>query len=157
MCTPGAKVVVGDGRLTLAEAAGSYDLIVLDAFSSDSVPVHLLTREALAMYAAKLAPGGAIIFNISNRYMALDAVVGRSAAANGLLALHAADKPSATDFKERLSSAAIVAVVARREEHFGGIAASEPWRRAETQPASRTWTDDYSNIIDPIARKLGWR
>jgi len=148
-------VVVGDGRLTLAEAAGSYDLIVLDAFSSDSVPVHLLTREALAMYAAKLAPGGAIIFNISNRYMALEAVVAASASANGMTTLFAADSRAKAEFSQTLASSARVAVSARRPEDLGAIAKAGNWRHVA--PDARTWTDDYSNILDPMLRMFAPR
>jgi spermidine synthase len=149
-CAPAAPIVMGDGRLTLAEANGPYDLIVLDAFSSDSVPVHLLTREALAMYAGKLAANGAIIFNISNRYMALEAVVAGSAAANGMATLYAADNRAKADFRETLASSARVAVAARAPADLGTLVASPRWRAVA--PNARTWTDDYSNILDPMLR-----
>lgn len=71
------NIVLGDARLRLREApAGAYDLIVLDAFSSDAVPAHLMTREALALYLSKLAPGGVIAFHVSNRTLQLDRVAG---------------------------------------------------------------------------------
>ncbi len=157
VCGPQAKVVLGDGRLTLADTEGGYDLIVLDAFSSDSVPVHLLTREALATYVAKLAPGGAIIFNISNRHMDLDAVVAMSASANDLVTFAAIDDRTKVDFKRSLGLPAFVAIVARKAEDLGAIAASARWRRVVPNPADRAWTDDYSNILAPILRKFGWR
>jgi SAM-dependent methyltransferase len=76
---------VGDGRLRLAERLpGSYDLVVIDAFASDSIPMHLLTREAVAMYAARLKPGGVIAFNVSNRYFDLAPPLGAIAASLGL-------------------------------------------------------------------------
>ena len=156
VCGPQAKVVLGDGRLTLADAEAGYDLIVLDAFSSDSVPVHLLTREALASYLAKLAPGGAIIFNISNRHMDLDAVVALSASANDLVTFAGIDDRK-VDFKQTLGLPAFVAIVARRAEDLGAIAASTRWHRVTPNPADRAWTDDYSNILAPILRKFGWR
>ena len=149
--------MLGDGRLTLADTEGGYDLIVLDAFSSDSVPVHLLTREALATYVAKLAPGGAIIFNISNRHMDLDAVVAMSASANDLVTFAAIDDRTKVDFKRSLGLPAFVAIVARKAEDLGAIAASARWRRVVPNPADRAWTDDYSNILAPILRKFGWR
>jgi hypothetical protein len=157
VCGPQAKVVLGDGRLTLAGAEGGYDLNVLDAFSSDSVPVHLLTREALAGYLAKLAPGGAIIFNISNRHMDLDAVVALSAAANDLVAFAGIDDRAKVDFKQTLGLAAFVAIVARRAGDLGAVATSSQWSPVVTSPGSRPWTDDYSNILAPILRKYGWR
>jgi spermidine synthase len=157
VCGPEAKVVLGDGRLTLADADSGFDLIVLDAFSSDSVPVHLLTREALAGYLAKLAPGGAIIFNISNRHMDLDDVIASSASANDLVAFAGIDDQSKVDFKQTLGLAAFVAIVAREAEDLGAIAASTRWRRVVPSPGTRAWTDDYSNILAPILRKYGWR
>jgi hypothetical protein len=156
VCGPQAKIVLGDGRLTLADTEGGYDLIVLDAFSSDSVPVHLLTREALATYLSKLAPGGAIIFNISNRHMDLDAVVALSASANDLVTFTAIDKRAEVSFKQTLGLPAFVAVVARKPADLGAIAASPRWQRMVPSPADRAWTDDYSNILAPILRKYGW-
>ena len=84
-CAPTASIVLGDARLTLAEATEPADLIVLDAFSSDVVPVHLLTREALDLYLGKLAPNGVLVFHISNRYLELSSVVATLAAERGLV------------------------------------------------------------------------
>jgi hypothetical protein len=157
VCGPQAKVILGDGRLTLADVEGGFDLIVLDAFSSDSVPVHLLTREALAGYLAKLAPGGAIIFNISNRHMDLDDVIASSAATNDMVTFAGIDDHTKVDFKQTLGLPAFVAIVARRPDDLGALATSERWRRVTPGPRSRAWTDDYSNILAPILRKYGWR
>ena len=74
-CAPDAPVVAGDARLTLEASPDRYDLIVLDAFSSDTIPVHLLTREALAGYLSKLSPHGVIVAHISNRHLDLAPVV----------------------------------------------------------------------------------
>jgi hypothetical protein len=153
VCAPQAAIVSGDGRLTLAEASGTFDLIVIDAFSSDSVPVHLLTREALALYAAKLSPHGAIIFNISNRYMILGPTVAMSAAANGLITREAADRIK-DDRETALVAAAQVAVVARTPDQLGALIASPNWRAPVPAAGEATWTDDYSNILAPLMRKL---
>lgn len=153
VCAPQAEIVSGDGRLTLAEARGTFDLIVMDAFSSDSVPVHLLTREALALYAAKLNPHGAILFNISNRYMVLGPTVGMSAAANGLITREATDTVR-NDRETGLVAAAQIAVVARTTDQLGALAASPRWRAPTSAPGETTWTDDYSNILAPLLRKL---
>jgi spermidine synthase len=86
------RVVAGDARVSLAAVAdGSFDLLVLDAFSSDSIPAHLLTREALALYLRKLAPRGVMAFHISNRTLDLEPVVAAAADALGLLPLVRAD------------------------------------------------------------------
>nr|WP_305910123.1 fused MFS/spermidine synthase [Methylomarinum sp. Ch1-1]MDP4519114.1 fused MFS/spermidine synthase [Methylomarinum sp. Ch1-1] len=71
-CAPDADMVVGDARLSLTdEADQKFDLLILDAFSSDSVPTHLLTREAIQLYFAKLKPNGLLAFHITNRHLAL--------------------------------------------------------------------------------------
>ena len=84
-CGPDIPVVLGDARLTLAESPDKYDLIVLDAFSSDAIPVHLMTREAMAIYVSKLAPGGIVMMHVSNRHMEFASVVAGIAHANGLV------------------------------------------------------------------------
>ncbi|HEU5100772.1 MAG TPA: fused MFS/spermidine synthase, partial [Roseiflexaceae bacterium] len=87
-CAPDAGMVLGDARLSLASAPdGGYDLIVLDAYSSDSIPMHLITREALALYLRKLAPGGVLAFHISNLYLDLKPALGNLAADAGLASL----------------------------------------------------------------------
>lgn len=156
-CTPGARTAIGDGRLTLADEAGGYDLIMLDAFSSASPPVHLMTKEAVAMYASKLAPGGVLIFNISNSNMVLSHVVAASAREAGLATWHRRDDPKTTGaFMETLKAPVEVAVVARRPADVGSIAGDPRWTRTRVPADFRTWTDDFSNILDPLRRKLGW-
>jgi hypothetical protein len=154
-CTPDAPVVLGDGRLTIASAEGKFDLIVLDAFSSDSVPVHLLTAEAVALYTSKLAPSGVLIFNVSNRHMNLGAVVADVVAANGMVMRHKADTSDTGRFTETLRTAAEVAVAARRAGDLGRLASDAGWETVAPDPLRRTWTDDYSNILAPILRKYG--
>lgn len=155
-CTPGARVVVGDGRLTLAKEPGGYDLIMLDAFSSASPPVHLVTKEAVAMYASKLSPKGALIFNVSNRHMVLSYVVAGSARAAGLTTWHRKDAPGTGDFMKTLKTPVEVAVAARSPGQVGTIAADADWNRTEIPADFRVWTDDFSNILDPLRRKQGW-
>jgi spermidine synthase len=150
VCTPGAEVVLGDGRLTLADAAGKFDLIILDAFSSDSVPVHLLTTEAMAAYKSKLTPGGGIIFNISNRHMALDAVIAGGAHATGLEAVHRRDGPLGPA-DDTLSSRAHVAIVSMPKSQILDSLRDKAWHTAV--PEGAAWTDDFSNILAPILRK----
>ncbi len=83
-CGNHPAVVLGDARINLvADAAVRYDILIVDAFSSDSIPMHLITREALALYFGRLKPGGVLLFNITNRYLDLAPVIARLAADAG--------------------------------------------------------------------------
>jgi hypothetical protein len=150
-CAPDAKIILGDARLTLAEAPDAgYDLIVMDAFSSDAVPVHLMTREAMAMYLRKLAPGGMVLMHVMNRYMELASVAAGIAAANGAVTrvMHTSDIEDEDNFVFVSS----VAAIARTDADFGSLARSPQWPIQPVDPRERVWTDDYSNIIGAILR-----
>ena len=91
-CPAQVKVILGDARLSLRSAPDSfYDMIILDAFSSDAIPIHLVTREAIRLYLAKLKPGGILVFHTSNRYLDLNPVLGNLARDAGLIALSGSD------------------------------------------------------------------
>ncbi len=152
-CAPETKIILGDARLTMADATdGQYDVIVMDAFSSDAIPIHLLTREAMAIYLKKLAPGGLVLMHISNRHMELASVVANIAAANGAVTrLDDSDKGEDDDAYKFSST---VAAVARTDADFDALGAGEDWAPAPPNPALRTWTDDYSNIIGAMIRHL---
>ena len=152
VCAPDVPVVLGDARLTLAASAQRYDLIILDAFSSDAIPVHLLTREALGGYLARLAPGGALLLHISNRHMELGQVVAAVGAADGLVTYLKQDRRPdavATDFKAN----ALVAALARKPADLGDLPSRPGWREIAPNPGVAAWTDDYSNIFGAILRK----
>jgi spermidine synthase len=148
---PPAAVVLGDARLTLAASPQQYDLIVLDAFSSDAIPTHLLTREALRGYLAHLTPHGVIVAHISNRHMELARVVAAVGAAEGLTTFVKADD-KATQFTTDFRAAALVAALARNESDLGQLPQTEGWRR-ENADTVAAWTDDYSDIIGAMLRK----
>ena len=96
-CAPDLPIVLGDARLTLGDAPdGSYDVILIDAFNSDTMPVHLMTKEAMATYLRKLKPGGIVALHVSSRYMELVSVVAGIAHANGLIARIASANPGAS-------------------------------------------------------------
>ncbi|MCA1815183.1 MAG: hypothetical protein LC746_02020 [Acidobacteria bacterium] len=144
-CTHGApvSVVLGDARLRLAEAPPqAYGLIVLDAFSSDAIPVHLMTAEALDLYLSKLAPGGVVLFHISNRSLDLHPVVADLARSRSLACL-AADDLNHTADKEPSQWVA----VARGEDDLAPLLKDSRWYKLAGDPARRVWTDDYSNIV----------
>ncbi len=140
------NIVLGDARLRLREAAdGAYDLIVLDAFSSDAVPAHLMTREALALYISKLAPGGVIAFHVSNRSLQLERVTGGIAREAGLASRIFDDGRQGSDVG--LDPSTWVAV-ARTTEDLGSLASDPNW--PEFDPAVyelEVWRDDFSDIL----------
>jgi hypothetical protein len=153
-CRPGLPVVLGDARLTLAEAPdGAYDLIVVDAFSSDAIPIHLLTREAMAIYLQKLSPHGMIVLHVSNRHLELASVVAGIAAANGLLA-RVNDSEQIDEATNPYKYSGTVVAVARNEEDFGNLAELGNWEHATPDPQQWVWTDDYSDVVGAIMRKL---
>jgi hypothetical protein len=155
-CKPELPVIMGDARLTLAASPRRYDLIILDAFSSDVIPVHLLTREAVAGYLAHLAPNGVLVLHISNRHMELARVVAAVGATEGLVTFVKEDRrPDArpADYK----AAAEVAALARRPADLGNLPSQAGWRRIDPDPRVAPWTDDYSNVFGAILRKkLDW-
>ena len=152
-CKPDTRIVVGDARITLGDAAdGIYDVIVMDAFNSDSVPVHLLTREAMALYLKKLAPGGMVISHVMNRHMELASVVAGIARANGLVTwVSDSDDVPQGEYYIYNSTAA---VVARTDEDLGTLVTSGQWRLQQPDSKQWDWTDDYSNIIGAMIRHL---
>lgn len=149
-CAPDAPLVAGDARLTLEASPGRYDLIVLDAFSSDSIPAHLLTREALAGYLSKLSPRGVIVAHISNRHLDLAPVVANVVRSQGLVSFLREDD-RAGDFMTTFVSNARVVAMARDAADTGSVA--EKWTPLHPDPASALWTDDYSNILGIMLRK----
>lgn len=140
------QIVLGDARLELARAqADTYGLIILDAFSSDAIPVHLMTEQALDLYLQKLAPGGILAFHLSNRSLDLHGVVADLALSRNLSCLARDDtSPSQTPGKE----ASEWVVLARRAEDFGALATDTRWHTLRGDLHDRVWTDDYSNIVN---------
>jgi predicted O-methyltransferase YrrM len=148
-CGPVEKIVPGDGRITLAASSARYDLILLDAFSSDSIPVHLITREAFAGYLGRLAPNGAIVIHISNKHMELASVVAAVAAKVGLVSYFKRDH-RANDF---LKANTEVMVLARSAGDLGDLPSRPGWTRKEPVPGVAAWTDDYSDVLRAILRR----
>ena len=139
------KIILGDARLKLQDAPNNhYGLIVLDAFNSDAVPVHLLTREAIALYTSKLATGGMLAFQISNRSLQLETVLANLAKQNGAMVLRSADGEhdpvTGKDPSEWV-------VMAQLSPAFDTLANDPRWRAVEPRAGAAAWTDDFSNIL----------
>jgi hypothetical protein len=151
-CEPDLKPVIGDARLTFArEPDGIYDLIVVDAYSSDAIPIHLATEEAMAIYKTKLAPQGAVVMHVSNRHLELASVVVGIAEANGLESwVYSEDSGRDNEYIFATS----VVVSAREEADVGKLASSDVWALTEADENQRVWTDDYSNVLGAVWRRL---
>jgi len=145
------EVVLGDARLRLRAAPEhDYGLIVLDAFSSDAVPVHLLTREAIDLYRSKLAPDGIIAFNISNRYLDLTSVVGALARAQGLVCRVRQDLQLSPDDQRIGKSSSIWAIMANHEAALGPLAEHPAWVVPRASRREAAWMDDFSSILEHL-------
>ncbi len=148
-CGDRCRVVIGDARLSLAHAPeNQYDLLVLDAFSSDAIPVHLLTSEALSLYLTRLRPDGEILFHISNAHLALAPIVARLAKQHGLVALAQVDQRK-PDWPASRSASSWVAM-ARRKEDLGTIGSDARWTPLLPSATTPLWTDDFSNILSVL-------
>ena len=140
------RVVLGDARLKLAEAPDHhYDLIVLDAFSSDAIPVHLVTREAMMMYLLKLTDDGILALHISNRYLGLEPVLGNLARDLSLAGLKQFDDESDEQFSGKSSSDWVL--LARNSKAFGTLLHDSRWTRLKQDLRVGVWTDDFSNVL----------
>ena len=148
-CAPSAQIVVGDARLSLSqEPAGNLDLLALDAFSSDAVPMHLMTREAFETYGRVLGRRGLLLVHVSNRYLDLGPVVARTA--GGWMAAQLPYQPKSSDPAE---TGSLWIALTRDPEVLGTLLTSggdwEPLPVTDTAP----WTDDYASIL-PVLRAL---
>jgi spermidine synthase len=142
-------IVLGDARLSVADAPDEYyDLFVVDAFSSDAIPVHLVTRESLRLYLSKLRKGGIIVFNITNRHVNLEPVLAALAQEARLTGLVRTDPNH--DFKA-MRYASTWAVLAREASDINRLlSGSSFWQPLQTKPGVAAWTDDFSNIVSVL-------
>jgi len=156
-CAPDLPIVLGDARLTIVnEPSGFYDLIIVDAYSGDAIPVHLATREAMAIYKSKLAQDGAIIMHISNRYLELKSVAVGIAAANGMQTWVWNEPHRGTDVAKYIYPSEVT-ISAEKPGYVGAVAQSANWTLTAPDPNLHTWTDDYSNIAGAFWRKMTQR
>jgi hypothetical protein len=147
-CPAEVQVVLGDGRLSLQQAPDAgYDLIILDAFSSDAIPVHLLTREALRLYLAKLKKSGILAFHITNRYLDLRPVVGDLAREAGLSCLIQSGRKLSEEDEDEYQCASTWVIMARDVQDLGRRLTLPRWHPLPGRPGEALWTDDFSNIL----------
>jgi hypothetical protein len=154
LCDPGVRIVLGDARLSLVrEPRGSMDILVVDAFSSDAVPIHLLTREALRVYGDVVRPDGLVVFHISNRYLDLSPVVAGLAAEEGWSAAWRRHEP---DEEERRLGAVTSewVTLSRNAETLERLrtrsGAALGWEDLPVEPGFAGWTDDHASLLAAI-------
>jgi spermidine synthase len=144
-CGQSCRVVLGDARISLAKETRRFDVLVLDAFSSDAIPMHLLTTEATATYLDHLQPDGLIALHISNRHVALRPVVARLARDHGLVAFGRVEPVSKSDEAEHGYSTSEWVVMGRSLPAVEAVASPPQWVRLMPD-VTRAWSDDFSNI-----------
>jgi len=139
---------LGDARLTLErEPPADLDILAVDAFSSDAIPVHLITSEALALYAKHLRPGGVVAFHVTNRFLDLVPVVAGIAAANGMQAVWIRD-----DGESALASRSDWVLVSNNRALLASTRIADAATPIEVHKEWRVWTDDFNNLFEVLRR-----
>jgi hypothetical protein len=149
-CAQGkVDVVLGDARLTLGrEAAGKFDLVILDAFSADNIPTHLLTREAFALYFRALTPDGVVMLHITNRNLALEGPAAATAKAAGALARIRIFTPP-KDANGLVIAGSKVMVMSKSAAALDAVTSGPGWHVADDRGV-RSWTDEYTNVAGAL-------
>jgi len=149
-CPGKHDIVLGDGRLTMAQMPHEkYGTIVIDAFSSDAIPVHLLTKEAMQMYLDKLKPGGIIVIHVTNRHLDLRPLLAVQSEAVGAVAYQKFFRGEGD-----LNFSAFWVVLARNDATLAPLlTGATDWHKLLPEPDAKPWTDDYTNIL-PYLEKM---
>ncbi len=150
-CGPACSVVLGDARLSILRGPErAFDVIVIDAFSSDAIPIHLMTTEAIGIYLSRLRPGGALVFHISNRHLVLAPVLTRLAEAHGLIAVRRNEVLAKVTSDGKIPSEWMV--MARTRGDLGSLGQDKRWQTPAVPASTPLWTDDFSNILSVLRR-----
>jgi SAM-dependent methyltransferase len=152
-CAADLKVILGDGRLSLQLARDAeFDLIILDAYNSDSLPFHLLTREALQLYVKKLDPAGFLIFHISNRYLDIEPVLGKLARNAGLFSVAQSDTIISESEVDQGKTASRYVLMTRNRANLETINSDSRWMQTRAPVDQMEWTDNYASILEVLRR-----
>jgi SAM-dependent methyltransferase len=144
-CGASCDVIPGDGRLALARfPEAEFDLLILDAFSSDAIPAHLLSREALALYVSRLKPGGVLLFHVSSRYLKVRDLVAALVTDAEMPGLVRVDKDDGPPGK----SGSIYVAAAISTEALAALKSLSTWESVRPSQGIRVWTDDYSSLVE---------
>lgn len=145
------RVVIGDARVAFANAPDqAYDMIIQDAFSSDMIPAHLLTREAFRLYQRKLTADGVLIFNITNRYLDLEPVLANLISDSGMIGVIQRDNAVRNEDLPLRKCPSVWVVSAQHAEDLRELQNDSRWQPMRNRGGARLWTDDYSNIVSMI-------
>jgi spermidine synthase len=140
------EAALGDARLSLErEPAQRFDVLAIDAFSSDAIPIHLITSEALAIYQRHMKPDGVIAFHVTNRFLNLVPVVDALARANGMVAVHLSD-----DGEGSIASRTDWVLLARNRAVLERLGLTEGETPIVERPDWRLWTDDFNNLVQVL-------
>jgi spermidine synthase len=161
-CAPDAKITIGDARLTLAEVPkSSFDVLALDAFSSDAIPLHLLTKEAFTTYGRALKADGLLLVHITNRYIDLNPVIAAEAKANGWHAALRQDSPTNAMINDGERPSDWIALSRDPKKLFtltgkldtkkSGQYNADQWLELDAPGDTRAWTDDYSSVLPHLS------
>jgi SAM-dependent methyltransferase len=155
------QIILGDARLSLArQPSNSLDILPVDAFSSDAVPMHLLTREALAVYGRVVQPNGIVLFHISNRYLNLEPVVAELAVREGWAAARMIYEPDEED-ELRFASLSVWIAMSRNPATLERLRAlsgddANQWETVVPRPGFAGWSDDHASILPVINWPSFW-
>jgi spermidine synthase len=153
-CKPDARMVVGDARLKLAaEPAGRFDLLVVDAFSSDAIPLHLMTREAFETYARVIGPDGVVMIHVSNRFLDLQPVVAAIAKELGLSARVRLYKPTDAERLESYNPSIWIALArddATMQRFTAATGKPDAWMAMPPTNGKPAWSDDFASVLPAL-------
>jgi SAM-dependent methyltransferase len=160
-CAPTARIIIGDARISLSrEPPHRLNLIAVDAFSSDAVPMHLLTREALGVYRRAMTPDGLLVMHVSNRYLDLEPVLAAAAKADGWSAAILEYVPTVDEMAHNMTLSIWVAMSPRRDmlERLRQASGTDAylWRPLKPRPGFAGWTDDHASILPVLEDWRSW-
>jgi hypothetical protein len=141
------RFVLGDGRIELGRSSGGFDLVIVDAFSGDAIPTHLLTDEAIRLYVQRIALHGLLAFNVSNRYFDLEPVLARVAAQEGLSGVVRSDTAPTAEELDAGELPSTWVVIARSPDTLGSLTRSSGWEPIGGGAGAPLWTDDYTDLL----------
>jgi hypothetical protein len=147
------RVVMGDARLSLAKTEEKFDVLILDAYSSDAIPVHLVTREALALYFERLAPHGILTFHISNLHLDLEPVFANLARDANVVCLTRDDTTISPEEQAQGKSPSIWIVIGRNTADVSRLVNDPRWKPSRQDESQAVWTDDYSSLVSVLRRR----